>query len=169
MKFEDAMVKMRELSLLQFSHCNENEITVSLHSMLSEWLRMRLDKSSQSTYLTTSISNLKAYLESIRHSDHKTRQEGQAHLDTLWRGLEGFSLGGHFLEARITFGNFYADQRRHKDAKMMYNPALAGYEEAQGPEHTSALTTVHTLGILYADQGRPDDAETSDVQPCAGW
>jgi hypothetical protein len=44
LKFEDAMVKMQELSLLQFSQCNENEITVSLHSLVSEWLRIRLDK-----------------------------------------------------------------------------------------------------------------------------
>jgi hypothetical protein len=52
LKFEDAIVKMQELSLLQFSHCNESEITVSLHSMVSEWLRMRLDKSSQPPFLT---------------------------------------------------------------------------------------------------------------------
>jgi len=39
LKFENAIVKMQELSLLQFSHCTESEITVSLHSMVSEWLR----------------------------------------------------------------------------------------------------------------------------------
>jgi hypothetical protein len=140
LKFEDAVVKMQELSLLQFSHCNENEITVSLHSLVSEWLRIRLDKGSQPTFLNAAISHLECYLDSIGHSDHKTRQEGQAHLDTIWRGAESCNLGDNLLEARITFGNFYHDQGRHKDAEMMYNRALAGYEKAWGPEHTSTLT-----------------------------
>jgi hypothetical protein len=35
----------------------------------------------------------------------------------------------------------------------MYQRALAGYEKALGPDHTSTLDTVHNLGLLYAVQG----------------
>jgi hypothetical protein len=63
--------------------------------------------------------------------------------------VESCNLGDDFLEARITFGNFYRDQGRHKDAEMMYNRALAGYEKTLGPEHTSTLDTVNNLGVLY--------------------
>ena len=145
LKFEDAIVKMQELSLLQFSHSNENEITVSLHSMVSEWLRMRLDKNSQSTFLNAAISHLKCHLGSIGDSDYKTRQEGQAHLDTIWREVESSNLGDHFLEAQIMFGNFHLGQGRLKDAEMMYNRALAGYEKVCGPDHTSTLDAVQKL------------------------
>jgi len=168
LKFEDAIAKMQELSLLQFSHSDENEITISLHSMVSEWLRIRLDKSSQRTFLTAAILHLEYHLLSIRDSDHKTRIEGQAHLDTIWRGVESLNLGDHFLDARITFGNFYRDQGRLKDAEMMYNRALAGYEEALGPDHKSTLNTVHNLGNLYADQGRLKDAESIYNRALAG-
>jgi Tetratricopeptide repeat len=41
----------------------------------------------------------------------------------------------------------------------MYDRALAGYEKALGPEHTSTLGTVHGLGVLYSDQGKLDQAE----------
>jgi len=102
LKFEEAIVKMQDLSLLQFSHTNGSEITVSLHSMVSEWLRMRLEKSSQTTFLDAAISHLKYHLDSIGDSDHQTRQEGQAHLDTIWREVESSNLGDHFLEARVT-------------------------------------------------------------------
>jgi len=88
LKFEGAIVKMQELSLLQFSHNNEGEIAVSLHSMVSEWLRMRLDKSSQSSLLNYAVSHLKFHIGSIGDSDHRTRQEGQAHLDVIWREVE---------------------------------------------------------------------------------
>jgi len=168
MKFEDAIVKMQELSLLHFSHCNESEITVSLHSMVSEWLRMRLDKDSQRTFLNSAISHLEGYLVSIGESDHKTRQEGQAHLDTICRCVESLNLGDHFLEAHITFGNFYHDQGRLKEAETMYNRALAGFEKAWGPDHTSTLTAVHNLGLVYADQGRHKDAEMMYNRALAG-
>jgi len=169
-KFEDAMVKMQELSLLQFSYCNESEITVSLHSMVSEWLRIRLDKSSQRTFLTDAISHLRCHIRSIgRHGGHRTRQEGQAHLDTIWRGVESLDLGDQYLEARMTFGNFYHDQGCHKDAEMMYKSALAGYEKARGPDHTSTLDTVNNLGNLYRIQGRHEDAEMMYKRALAGY
>ena len=37
--------------------------------------------------------------------------------------------------------------------------ALAGYEKALGPDHTSALSTVHNLGLLYGDQSKLAEAE----------
>jgi hypothetical protein len=123
---------------------------------------------SQRTFLGAAISHLKCYLDSIGDSDHKTRQEGQAHLNTIWRGAESFNLGDHYLEARITFGIFYRDQGRHKDAEMMCNHALAGYEKAWGPEHRSTLTTVDNLGLLYADQGCHIDAEMMYNRALAG-
>jgi len=162
-KYEDAVVKMQELSLLQFWYNNEGEITVSLHSMVSEWLRMRLDKGSQPTFLTsflnTAISHLECHLHSISDGDYETRQEGQAHLDTIWRWVENINLGDDFLEACITFGNFYHDQGRYIDAEMIYNRALAGFEKALGLEHTSTLITINNIGILYKKQDRLKDAE----------
>jgi len=169
LKFEDVVVKMQELSLLQFSQCNENEITVSLHSMVSEWLRMRLDEDSQSAYLNTAISHLECHLRSVGDSDYKTRQEGQAHLDTIWRGVENFNVGDDILEACVTFGSFYRNQSRLKDAEMMYNRSLAGYEKAVGPDHTSTLVTLNNLGNLYADQGRLKYAEMMYIRALAGY
>ena len=41
----------------------------------------------------------------------------------------------------------------------MYQRDLHGYEKALGTEHTSTLTTVNNLGLLYADQGKLAKAE----------
>jgi len=172
MKFEDAVVKMQELSLLQFWYNNEGEITVSLHSMVSEWLRMRLDKGSQPTFLTsflnTAISHLECHLRSIGDSGYRTRQEGLAHLDTIWRWVENICLGDDFLEACITFGDFYSDQGRLEDAESMYNRALAGYEKAWGADHTSTLIIINNLGTLYKNQNRLTDADMMCNRALAG-
>ena len=47
-----------------------------------------------------------------------------------------------------------------KLAEKMFLRALQGFEKARGPEHTSTLDTVNTLGNLYAGLGRFDEAES---------
>jgi lipopolysaccharide biosynthesis regulator YciM len=44
-------------------------------------------------------------------------------------------------------------------AAVMLQRVLAGYEKALGRDHTSTLDTVHSLGNLYRDQGKLDQAE----------
>ena len=50
----------------------------------------------------------------------------------------------------------------------MYNRALAGREKALGPDHSSTLTTVNNLGVLYADQGCLAEAEKMYNRALAG-
>ena len=40
---------------------------------------------------------------------------------------------------------------RLKEAEAMYMRALKGYEKAWGAEHTSTLSTVNNLAVLYSD------------------
>ena len=63
------------------------------------------------------------------------------------------------LEKIGHIANLLARQVRLQTAERMYHQALAGYEKALGPDHTSTLGTVHNLGILYADQGKLAEAE----------
>jgi tetratricopeptide (TPR) repeat protein len=167
-KFEEAVVKMQELSMLRSSHRNEDEIVVSLHSMVSDWLRMRLNNDRQFTFLTTAVSQLQQYLDSTSHMNYTTRREALSHMDAICRVAE-FNKRDSFSEACVTFGTFYADQGRLVDAEAMYHRALAGYEKALGPEHKSTLNTVNNLGNLYANQGCLVDAEAMYPRALAGY
>jgi tetratricopeptide (TPR) repeat protein len=169
MKFERVVVRLQEQSLIQFAHRNPNEIVVSLHSMVSEWLRMRLDKDLLSTFLKTATSHLRNYLNSTARNDHSIRQEALSHIDSICQMEEFHIENDGSSEACSAFGNFYADQGRLDDAERMYNRALAGKEKAWGPEHTSTLDTVNNLGLLYADQGCLDDAERMYNRALAGF
>ncbi|KAJ5472033.1 hypothetical protein N7539_008602 [Penicillium diatomitis] len=53
----------------------------------------------------------------------------------------------------------YFDKGKLKEAEEMYQRALAGYEKALGPDHTSTFDTVNNLGNLYKDQGKLKEAE----------
>ena len=66
-------------------------------------------------------------------------------------------------------GLLYRDQGKLAEAEQMYVRALAGYEKALGPDHTSTLDTVNNLGNLYRDQGKLAEAEQMYVRALAGY
>jgi tetratricopeptide (TPR) repeat protein len=88
----------------------------------------------------------------VRHRDW---QDGN--FDTaLWGAFDGL-------------GNLYSDQGKLKEAEEMYERALAGYENALGPDHTSTLNTVNNLGRLYSQQGKLAEAEEIYERALAGY
>jgi tetratricopeptide (TPR) repeat protein len=66
-------------------------------------------------------------------------------------------------------GIVYSDQGELKKAEEMYQQALAGYEKALGPDHTSALNTVNNRGNLYKDQGKLKEAGKMYQRALAGY
>ena len=50
----------------------------------------------------------------------------------------------------------------------MYRRALAGYEKALGPDHTSTLSTVNNLGTLYVTKASWIEAEKMYRRALAG-
>ena len=168
-KFEQAIILMREHSLVQFSRQSGDEIVVSLHPMVSEWLRMRLEKGMLSTSLKMAALHLQNYVESVESMglEYVYRQEGLLHVDTICRF--GEDEGDDFLDIYVEFGWFYARHGRLDDAERLYGRALYGYEKAFGAAHKSTLDTVHYLGLLYVPQGRLAEAEQMYDRALAGY
>src|SRR5439155_23592698 len=52
-------------------------------------------------------------------------------------------------KSAYTFASLYRNHGRYQEAEAMCDRALAGYEKALVPEHTSTLDTANNLGILY--------------------
>ncbi|KAF7515787.1 hypothetical protein PCG10_002914, partial [Penicillium crustosum] len=74
----------------------------------------------------------------------------------LWGGFHGLGL-------------LYSDQGKLKEAEKMYQRALAGREEALGPDHISTLSIVQNLGVLYHKQGKLKEAEQMYQRALAGY
>ncbi|KAI2822751.1 hypothetical protein CBS133816_9241 [Aspergillus niger] len=70
-----------------------------------------------------------------------------------------YSMTPHYLKKVADIAGLLKDQVQLKPAEEMYQRALAGYEKALGPDHTSTLDTVNDLGILYFEQGKLKEAE----------
>jgi tetratricopeptide (TPR) repeat protein len=168
-KFRDAVVQMQELSLLQFSYDDQDEIVVSLHTMVSEWLRIRCDDGSRRSRLTEAVGHLRTYLDTPMHLYYESRQEVLSHIDAISSFAEFVAGDIHFMGAHHTFGYFCRTHNQFDDAEMFYKMALAVSEKTLGPEHTSTLSTVNNLGNLYANQGRLDETERMYNRALAGY
>ncbi|KAK3946803.1 WD40-repeat-containing domain protein [Pseudoneurospora amorphoporcata] len=70
------------------------------------------------------------------------------------------TLEGH--SDSVTSVAFSPDGQRHQRA-------LKGKEKALGPDHTSTLDTVHSLGLLYEIQGRLKEAEAMYQRALSGY
>ena len=55
------------------------------------------------------------------------------------------------------------------ETEEMYQRTLSGYEKALVPEHTSTLSDVNNLGLLYADQGKLVEAEEMYQRALSGY
>ncbi|KIJ50301.1 hypothetical protein M422DRAFT_159868 [Sphaerobolus stellatus SS14] len=163
LKFEDILTKMQELSLLQFSHHSDSQIIISIHSLVSEWLCMRLEIRLQKNFIQCAMLHLQGYLISLKNYDISSRSQGLSHIDRLLLHplniIDYFS--DPFYEVAYTFGNFYRDLGRYEEAERMY--------ESLGPNHTSTLITVHSLGELYSNQGQLEEAERMYDRALAGF
>ncbi|KAF2466293.1 uncharacterized protein BDR25DRAFT_345541 [Lindgomyces ingoldianus] len=97
--------------------------------------------------------------DDVQHSS-LTQRRLLRHLTRCW----GFIIDGRMGEngkdwILHRFGYVCSSQGRFQEAEKMYLRALQGKEKAWGPDHTSTLSTVNNLGLLYADLGRFDEAE----------
>ena len=153
-KFERAVACMQDHSLIQFSRQSGDEIVVSLHSMVSEWLRLRLEKAVFSTTLKMAASHLEMYLASV---DYVERQKALLHIDGICRIAS--SGNSDIVEFYLEFGRVYAEHGRLEDGERMFKHFLAEYEEKLGAEHIDTLTAVTFLGNVYTSQGRLAEAE----------
>jgi tetratricopeptide (TPR) repeat protein len=92
----------------------------------------------------------------IPHANYVRHGDWSGHNIAVWGALHGL-------------GVLYSNQGKLKAAEEMYQRALAGYEKALGPDHTSTLSTVNNLGYLYSEQGKLKEAGEMYQRALAGY
>jgi tetratricopeptide (TPR) repeat protein len=149
----------------------------SMHSVLHRWCSSLVEEEERAKLgcLATALVALNVPLESDTEF-WKKRKRMMAHGLRVsgWIVTECKSGGEGAVEALMQPGSFYSlgyllNEEDRQRAEQMYQRALAGYEKASGPQHTSTLNTVNNLGLLYADLGRLEQAEQMYQRALAGY
>jgi len=96
------------------------------------------------------------------------------HADKLLKFSRDDLSEGYLREASIrksldSLGYLYTNVEKLAEAEAMYQRALAGFEKALGPDHSSTLRVVNSLGMSYSKQGKLAEAEAMYQRALAGF
>ncbi|KAI9859671.1 MAG: hypothetical protein M1813_006602 [Trichoglossum hirsutum] len=176
-KYQDTIVELLNLSLLQDVNIGGIETRFSLHPLVTDWLKLRIDQKNRQKYTIEATTILSSYIDaqSLDTLPLQVKLDTLSHVDVCLgndkeylRGLSGSDIPS-LRGSSYTFAELYKSHCRYQDAEAMYQRALAGYEKALGPDHTSTMRAVNNLGILYKAQGRLADAEAMYQRALAGY
>ncbi|KAJ9480820.1 hypothetical protein VN97_g12706 [Penicillium thymicola] len=147
----------------------------SMHNCVHDWTLAALNKDIDATYywyafdcVSTAINDDNedgfAKVSYSALAAHATRlvQQRLCQNDVI------YDIAPPRLDQASLIANLLRDQLLFLAGEQMYQRALAGYEKALGPDHTSTLNTIHNLGVLYRDQGKLGQAEQMYQRALAG-
>ena len=174
--YSDLLAECNKLSLLQLLDRQVGEARFSLHPVVRDWLKVRMEQEKQMIYAGEYAKLLTCYIEGI-HFDElslQVKQETLLHIDACMQNDR--EIVGNPREPALAqqsypvalFASCYQISARYDDAEELYERALAGNEKQLGPDHPATLRTVENLAIVYKNKGRYDDAEELYERALAG-
>ncbi|OBT50677.1 hypothetical protein VE04_08704 [Pseudogymnoascus sp. 24MN13] len=163
--FQDVLSELSNLSLLQSLQTKAVGAYFSLHPLIQDWMKLRLNSQDRQRYAMEAISMLDVFIRN-RGSIKLTvelKRTIVSHLDASIQNdpssLED-GLGTQYLmDTASSFASFYKEQGRYAEAEQLYGQSLQEKENHLGSEHPSTLGTVENLAMVYRKQGRYDEAE----------
>jgi tetratricopeptide (TPR) repeat protein len=176
-KYQDILVELRGLSLLQDLNIGSEETSFSLHPLVIDWLKLRIDQKSRWEYIIEATMVLGNYIgkQNVEALPLQVRLDMVSHVDIYLQNRREYlreldesdmaSLWRHIFY----FANLYLYHGRYQEAEVMYQQSLIGCVRAVGPDHESTLDTVQNLGILYRNQSRFAEAETMYERALTGY
>ena len=166
-KYGDLVAEGRKLSLLQMIEGRANEIQFSLHPVVRDWLKLRMEREKQELYTEEFSNLLTSYIEGIEFDelDLQVRRETLLHIDACLQN-DGEILNDSYHSAlkiqsysASLFASCYRSHGRYNDAEKLLKRVLAGKEEKLAPDHPDILETADDLARIYRYQGRYNKAE----------
>ncbi|KAH0534126.1 hypothetical protein FGG08_007284, partial [Glutinoglossum americanum] len=175
-KYQDTIVDLLSLSLLQTVDIGSAESHFSLHPLITDWLKLRTDQKGRQEYTIEATMVLTNYIDALDQDTLplQIKLDALSHVDVCLQNDREYlqeldesdiaSLWG----PESTFALLYQNYCRYQEAEELYQRTLRGKEKALGTDHTSTLNTVNGLGILYREQGRLTESEAMYERALAG-
>lgn len=171
-KFESVMRTLTDYFFLEVHPTLESW---SMHNCVHDWILASLNKNiiaerywyafdCVSMSLTDVNPDTFAHVSCSPLAAHATRL---VQLSICQNEILNYITSDRLMQASM-IGHLLQEQVLLLASEQMYQRALARYEKALGPDHTSTLQTINNVGILYRGQGRLDEAEKMYQRALAG-
>ena len=168
-EYEDVVVQLSQLSLVQHTESNESECRVSLHPLIRDWIQLRLKLKERQQYTMEAIAILRSHIACIKDQNGKwqlrTTREILSHLDACSHNQAKFLANDEAYQSDdlrdclIAFAAFYTRHGRYAEAEDLVIQTLTGDEKVLGAQHGIVLRTKLQMTDIFLCQGRYQEAE----------
>ncbi|KAM3066473.1 hypothetical protein ACMFMG_012057 [Clarireedia jacksonii] len=164
---QDILKEFQNLSLLQNLHIGKDETTFSLHPLIQDWVKLRVDLNARRAYTREAILVLSAFFkfQSVNNMKLKTKQTLLSHLEAVLQNENDYTVlrdnleETELLDATFEFGAFFLAHGQYDLSQQMYRHTLKGRTKVLGKEHPNTLTSMNNLALVFQRQGKYDAAE----------
>ncbi len=175
-KFQESVVELFQLSLLQNVEVAAAETVFSLHPLVADWLCLQNNGEQRRWYAEEAMAILQSYVETGDFDSLALARKLQvlSHVDAFLHIVEDqlnqpeVWASVLVVESALSFARVYDISARFIEASKLMLKALAASEKALGHHHLSTLNAVHDLGSLYLSQRKLAKAEEMCLRALTG-
>jgi nucleoside phosphorylase/tetratricopeptide (TPR) repeat protein len=175
LKFEETLKQLRDLSLLQNLKITSSGIQFSVHPLIQDWAKLRIDTESRRAFTVDAVMILGDFLsgQDSNKMTLDTKQSTLSHLDATRQDCreylvhEDYCKGASFTDSIAKIATFYYDQGRYNAAEEMNHRALKGRKLLLGQKNPDTLVIMNNLAQALSKQGNYAEAERIHRQTLA--
>ncbi|TGO07347.1 hypothetical protein BTUL_0290g00120 [Botrytis tulipae] len=167
-KFQDVIVGLVNLSIIQNMEITSDEVRFSFHPLVKDWLQLRESIERRRVCVSLAI----ALTASVIHETDtellslQKRQELLSHIDACIENKYSFltdqqsiiEFGGVIEGFQTTFATFYGQHDRKNDAERLFMHSLDMQVALLGTNNVATLSTMNNLAAMYLDSKRLEEA-----------
>ncbi|KAI9775123.1 MAG: hypothetical protein M1839_001434 [Geoglossum umbratile] len=166
-KFHDTIADLSKLSLIQSVDFRGSRCHFSIHPLIRDWVRLRLDLQCRKEFVVEAVMAVTHLIDAETNPSTSLQQKREivSQIDACIQNDAEFldwenQLGSERMRyPAIKFGIFYNTQGRYKDAELMFGRILERYERGDWPKFPDTLSASMNLANVYRNQGQYKEAE----------
>ena len=167
-KFQDMMADLLANSLIQSISFEGETLSFTLHPLVRDWIRLRLNHQEQKKYTIEAIATLSAMIEmssrlnspvSFKSADIISHMDASMENDKMFLN-GGVQLGQGFLtNAALSFASRYNLEGHYSNAETLFQRTMEAQTQELGPQHPETSRTLMNLANVYRNLGEFSRAE----------
>ena len=167
-KFQDVTADLLANSLIQSISFEGEKLSFSLHPLVREWIRLRLNEEDKKQYTIEAIMGLTTMIEHSSKAGLYTSLKYDniiSQLDASMENTQMFLKGdtqlgqGSLTNAGLWFASCYNFHGRYGNAAAVLTRVMEGQTKELGAEHPETSRTVMNLANVYRNLGEYPMAE----------
>lgn len=168
-KFQEAIAKLGRLSLLQILRYKSGHYDFSIHPMVSDWLKLRVDPHTLSQSIGSAMRIVAAFIKSKRgrQMSFEVRREVRTYVWSCLksiRDIEEYARSGDvetdtILDSKFVFAEFMYTDLQLTNGITLFEQILNVWEKRLGDSHKKTIDAAKQLAQGYTDKKMFAEAE----------